>query len=619
MNSLRSAVVGLAATLSLVAGGACSSSSGKSPDGGVAPDGGGQTQAFVILHTNDLHSHLMGFGPEAEYTPATTGDDGTVGGLARLAARIKADRAAAADTPVLLLDAGDFMMGSPFQILALGAAAELVEMNKLAYDATTVGNHELDWGPGALAGILGVAAMKGVTMPVLATNMTFSDTDPGDDALAALVKRKVIKDVGSIKVGIFGLLGKDAASVSPLAKPLTFADAAVASAAAVTELRQMDKVDVVIALSHSGIDPAGNGEDRMLAENPTVRAAGGIDIIISGHTHDTLMMPVKTGNTWIVQAGSYGRYLGKLQMTATKSATGTTLAQTGYDLEPIDDSVAGDGPTQAAVDGYIGAIDALLGPAAGIMYRIVVGQVGNDISAATFAESGIGDLVTDAYLAVTRKVQPQAPPVIAIDAAGDIRDDIKKGKNGQQWFSDLFRVQSLGIGPDMKPGYPLVTFYINGPDIKAGFEFSATAKGQGKPDYFLQVAGATVEWTASAPPFQRVTGVKIGGVPVDLANTATCYKVVTNLYVASLLGLIETGTVGLLSVKPKAADCQTLVDPATQIVDANPLTPALDELKEWQALISFVHGLPDTDLDTIPNSPPGYSAAAVPPRIVITP
>ena len=187
-------------------------------------------------------------------------------------------------------------------------------------------------------------------------------------------------------------------------------------------------------------------------------------------------------------------------------------------------------------------------------------------------------------------------------------------------FADLFRVQSLGIGPDMKPGYPLVTFYINGKEVKAGFEFSAAAKSVGKPDYFLQVAGATVEWTASGQPFQKVTSVRIGDAPpIDLASTTTCYKVVTNLYVASLLGLIETVTGGLLSVKPKAADCQTAVDPATQIVDADPTTPALEELKEWQALTLFVGGLPDTDLDMIPNVPSSYGAAAVPPRIVITP
>jgi 5'-nucleotidase/UDP-sugar diphosphatase len=644
MTSPRSAGTGTRALVLAIAaalGGACSSSSdhgadaATSSDGGAdatpGPDGGGVeaggdagpavSQSFVILHTNDIHSHLMGFGPEEEYTPATTGDDTTVGGIARLAAKVKADRAAAGATPVLLLDAGDFLMGSPFHILATTAAAELVEMNRMGYDAITIGNHELDWGPRALAGFLAAAAAKGVTIPIVATNMTFSASDPGDDDLAAVMaagglRRKLVKTVGNIKIGIFGLMGKDASDVSALKKPLTFEDIITSSKAAVTELRQTDKVDLVIALSHSGVDPMGMGEDRKLADDATVKAAGGIDIIISGHTHDVLPMPVKTGNTWIVQAGSYGRFLGKLQMTATKGAAGTTLALTKYDLEPIDDTITGDATSQAAVDAYIMGVDMALAPA-GVTYKQLLGQVSADVTGTSFSESGIGDLVTDAYLAATAKVQPTAPPVMAIDATGDLRDAITKGKNGHIWFSDLFRVQPLGIGPDMKPGFPLVTFYINGKDIKAGFEFSAAAKTLGKTDYFLHVSGAHVEWKEGAPLFQRVTAVKVGTTDVVLDGTAPCFKVVTNLYVASLLGLIGTASGGVLSVVPKAADCTTPVDPVTQIVDRDPTTPALDELKNWQALVGFVSQLPDTDGDHIPNVPASYATPAG--RIVITP
>jgi 5'-nucleotidase / UDP-sugar diphosphatase len=613
MASLRRALI--PAALAMVPLLACS---GKEvPAVGGPPPGGGQP--FIILHTNDIHSHLMGFGPEAEYTPDTTGDDGTLGGLARLAARIKAERAAAGNTPVLLLDAGDFMMGSPFQILARAGAAELVEMNKLAFDATTIGNHELDWGVTALTDILRTAVGKGVNFPVLATNMIFSDSDPSDDTLAGLVKRKVIKEVGSIKVGIFGLLGKDASDVSPLKKPLGFEAIVDSARKAVAELRQMDRVDVVIALSHSGIDEMGMGEDRVLADDAMIKAAGGIDVIVSGHTHDALGKPIKTGNTWIVQAGSYGRNLGKLQLTASKTASGTTLALTKpYELLPIDDMIAGDGPTQSTVEGYVSAIDVHLSQG-GFLYKNVVGEVEGDVTDVPFAESGIGDLVADSYLIVARMFQPDEPPALAIDAAGDIRDEIKKGKTGKLWFSDLFRVQSLGIGPDMQPGYPLVSFYVSGKDLKAAFEFSATAKDLGKPNYFLHVAGATVEWKASAPALKRVTSIKVGDTAVDLADDTKCYKTVTNLYVASLLGLVETATAGVLSVKPKAQDCTTLVDPTTQLIDREPGTPGTQELKEWQALNFYVYALPDTDTDSIPNVPASYGAPAVPPRVVIKP
>jgi 5'-nucleotidase len=627
--------------LALVAASGCSSSEtspgppdsgvkdGSGNDSGASADSGGSdvatvTQSFVLLHTNDLHSHLMGFGPEGEYSPATPNDDSTLGGLARLATKLKAERTAAGTNPLLLVDSGDFMMGTPFHILATGVAAELVEIGKLGYDATTIGNHELDWGPTGLAAVLKAATDHGFSVPIVATNMNFSATDPGDDDLekfqtAGLVRKKLIKDVGGIKVGIIGLLGQNASLVSPLKKPLTFDPIALASQAAVMELRQTDKVDLVIALSHSGIDPMGAGEDRKLAEDSGVIGAGGIDIIVSGHTHDTLMQPVHTGKTWIVQAGSYGRYLGKMQVTATKSGSGTTVAVDKYELLPIDDSITGDVPTQATVDGYISAIDGLLS-GTGLTYKKVVAETSVDIGAKPFQESGLGDLVADAYLNVTKALQPTAPPVIAIDASGDIRDEITKGKTGQLWMSDVFRVEPLGIGPDKKPGYPLVTFYVNGHDIQSGLELSAGAKTLGSPDYLLQVAGMTVEWKEGADLFKRVTSVKIGDSPVDFADMTTCYKVVTNLYVASLLGLVNGLTGGIYSVVPKAQDCKTVVtDLSTLIVDANPATPEVEELKEWQALIKFVSTLPDTDGNSVPNIPATYGGPAMPPRIVITP
>jgi 5'-nucleotidase/UDP-sugar diphosphatase len=633
MNTNRRYRVGAGLLLVLLSGAvACSSVAPGIPDGGAdRPQGdgdtnsGGVTQSFVILHTNDLHSYLMGFAPEMDYTPASANDDSTVGGLARLAAKVAVERAAAGSSPVLLLDSGDFMMGTAFQILATGAAAELMQMGKLGYDATTIGNHELDWTPAGLAAILKAATNQGFAVPIVATNMAFSATDPGDDDLekfttAGLIRTKLVKNIGQLKVGILGLLGQNASLVSGVKAPLTFSEIAVAAAAAVTELRQTDKVDVVIALSHSGIDPMGQGEDRTLADNASVNAAGGIDVIISGHTHDALPTPFHTGKTWIVQAGSYGRYLGKMLLTATKAASGTSLSVDQYQLLPLDDSVPGDTATQAVVDGYIGAIDTLLAPA-GLSYKQVVGESSVDIGAVAYAESGLGDLVTDAYLTVTKGLQPSAPPVIAIDAAGDLRADIKAGKTGKQWFADLFRVQPLGIGPtDQKPGYPLVTFYVNAQDIVAGLELSAASKTLNSADYLLQLSGLTATWQASAPLFHRVTDIKIGDTTIDLNDATTCYKAVTNIYVAGLLGLVKNLMGGTRAVVPKAEDCKTeIADLRTRIVDANPLTSEIEELKEWQALVGFVSKQPDTNGNAIPDIPTRYGAPAVPPRIVIVP
>jgi hypothetical protein len=168
-------------------------------------------------------------------------------------------------------------------------------------------------------------------------------------------------------------------------------------------------------------------------------------------------------------------------------------------------------------------------------------------------------------------------------------------------FADAFNVLPLGIGPDGKPGYPLVSFFLNGVDLRAGMEFGAAPDATGTGDTVLQVSGLEVHLDKAKPPFQRVTSIKVGTTPVGLTDTATCYKVTTTLYVANLLGLVSQATGGAMSVKPKAADCTTLVtDLSTRIVRTGAAANA-PELKAWQALIGYLAGLPkDAGVPAIP-------------------
>jgi 5'-nucleotidase len=575
--------------------------------------GAGAAQKLVILHTNDLHSHLQGFGPEQDYTPLDVDDDATEGGAARLAAAIGAARARAAEaeTPVLLLDAGDFMMGTLFELLGTQAAPELSLLQALDYDAVTLGNHEFDWTPRGLAGILAAATGAGVKVPILASNTVFSEDDEGDDELSALatagvIRSKLVKSVGSLKVGFFGLIGADAAQVTPQAAPVTFEAIADAATRMVKELREDDGVDLVIALSHSGINSDGTGEDRELA-----KAVSGIDIIVSGHTHDSLSEPVHEGDTWIVTAGSYGRYLGELALEVTPAKTAGGAAKVtldGYDLGAIDDSIAGDAATQGMVDAYIDGIDGALA-AGGLSYQALVATTETDLDFPEYQEAPIGNLVADAYKAIGSALEADDPPVIGFDADGQIRAPLQKGETGEVWFSDLFRVVPLGIGPDQQPGFPLVSFYLNASDIASGLELGAS-DGALPNDYVLQVAGLAVEYDLSKPLFGRVAKVSLvtpaGEEELDPSDTGTCYKVITTNYVAGLLGVVQTFTSGLLKVEAKASDCETLVDPTTRFVDADPMTKGTQELKQWQALLKYVSSFPDTDGDDVPNIPPVY-------------
>jgi 5'-nucleotidase/UDP-sugar diphosphatase len=599
---------------------ACGGNGAATPDGGADAGGeAGTPQKLLILHTNDIHSHLMGWAPEADYTPASLNDDATRGGMARLAAAIGGAKASASadGTPVLLLDAGDFMMGTLFELLAKQATPELALMHALGYDATTIGNHELDWTPRGLAAILQAAVTNKATFPILASNMHFSATDPADDDLEALanadvIQTKLIKTVGGLKVGFFGLIGANAVQVTPQSKPLSFDPIDVAADRMVKELRETDKVDLVIALSHSGIDHNGQGEDAELA-----RKVPGIDVIISGHTHETLEEPAMiknaSGGTIIVTAGAYTAYLGELALTVTPSATpGAQPAVTidSYTLRSIDDMIPGDPTTQGAVDAYIAGLDMSLA-ASGLAYKKVLASTAKDLPLPDRKEAPVGNLVTDAYRTITSALQPSDPPAIAVDANGALRAPILAGKTGEIWFADLFRVTPLGIGPDQIPGYSLVTFYLNAKDLRSGFELGGAPEVV-PGEFFLQVSGLKVAYDMSKPVFGRVSSLKLvtagGDQALDVNDTTTCYKVVTISYVAGLLGAVEGLTSKLLKVAAKDKDCVTLVDPTTRFVDADPAKDGVQELKHWQAVLKYVTGLPDANGDGVPDVPAPYAA-----------
>jgi 5'-nucleotidase len=572
------------------------------------PDGPAvQGKKLIILHTNDLHDHLMGM-PNADYKPASTGD-GTLGGFARLAARIKAERAAAGTDPVLLLDSGDFLMGTLFGWLAITDAPIMMLMQEMGYDATTLGNHEFEWGSKALAGFIGAAVKGGYKVPIVASNTVFDATDAGDDELEALQKSgaivtKVVKTLDNgLKVGIFGLMGDSAATLAAAGKPVTWSKLADAAKPIIKELREQDKVDVVVCLSHSGTDETGKGEDADLAKD-----APGIDVIISGHTHKELAKPVKVGDTLIVQTGKNTKKLGRLTLTVPDG--GGKPVQTDYKLLALDDTVKGDAAIQTKIDDHIKKIDAVLAPAK-LAYNAVVAETAFDLSFPYFSETPLGNVVTDAFVTVHNKLNPTEPADCAMEAGGYIRDAIEKGKTGQLWLADVYRAVPLGVGPDKKPGTSLVTAYFNGKDIKAAAELVPLAEGPllNSQVYYLQVSKEVqIEYIMGGLPSISVKKVTIGGQDVKFTDTTKCYKVVINLFVAEMLSLVSSATSGLLKIEPKEKDCTTLItDWTTRIVDADPTTTTIEELKAWQAVVQYLAAFPDTDGDKIPDVPQSYA------------
>jgi len=194
----------------------------------VAAEESGMKKTFTILHTNDMHSAFIGMSPAADYTPFTLDDDRTQGGYARLAELIARRRAAReSEGPVLVLDAGDYSMGTAFGAASRETAGELQLMFLMGYDATTFGNHDFDLGPEGLAQSIGVASKAGRIPALLGSITNVAGADATLAGLQRQAKEGVIRrhleiERGGIRFGVFGVLGKEAQFYTTGAGAVTF-------------------------------------------------------------------------------------------------------------------------------------------------------------------------------------------------------------------------------------------------------------------------------------------------------------------------------------------------------------------------------------------------------------
>lgn len=248
---------------------------------------------LVILHTNDTHSQIEAFGDQA-------GDNKGKAGLARRATIIKNIRKQYPN--ILLLDAGDFIQGTPYFNM-FGGELEVKAMNQLGYDVVTLGNHEFDNGVDFLANML-----KNAKFDVVSANYDVSNT-----ALKNTVKPYVIKNVNGIKVGIIGLNVRPNGLISDKNfEGIRFLNPIEEVNHYARILKEDEKVDMVIALSHLGYQ-----SDSQFSDKKVAAESRNVDVIIGGHSHTFLPEPVKVDNldgkpVLITQSGSKGMNVGKL-------------------------------------------------------------------------------------------------------------------------------------------------------------------------------------------------------------------------------------------------------------------------------------------------------------------
>jgi 5'-nucleotidase len=584
----------------------------------------GGEKLLTVLHTNDLHSHLLGFSPNIDYSPLKMDDDATIGGWSRIAAAIKSEKAKRTN-PTLVLDAGDFLMGSLFHMVAREEGLELRLLKKMGYDVITLGNHEFDLMPEGLAKILISAHRKGGTPEIVFSNAIFDKQNSEGDTLEemftrGLIKPYLVKQMQGIRIGFYGVLGKDAAEVSPFAKPLKFRDPIDASREMVKMLRETEKVDMVICLSHSGIqtNKSLSEDDRLAKEVP------GIDIIISGHTHTKLITPLTVNKTIIVQTGSYGRYLGVLDIAYEKG--GVKLK--GYKLLDINDTLLGDEKIQKRVESTIGIINERILKDHHLNFYQVLGKTGFDMRLLQ-DECNLGNLIADSIRwSINRfdydKESPVTKVVVAFESNGVIRDDLLKGKTGKIAVCDLFRTIPLGVSRgDGSMGYPMVTCYLYAHEIKKVLEVSTSIYPKKGSKYFLQVSGLKFKYNPNRVIFDRVTDIRMGSEeegykPLDYSESnRTLYRVAANIYNGTFINFVGGFTYGILRIVPKDRNGSPIVTKSSKgnpfdlllplRVDTDKEKPGIQELKEWVCLMEYVKSFPDKDGDGRPDIPEKYS------------
>ncbi len=574
----------------------------------------GGEKKFTIVHSNDLHSHFLGASPNIDYTPDTTGDDQTLGGWARIATLIKAVKNNRSN-PVLVLDAGDFLMGSLFHLLSREEAFELRLMKAMGYDMVALGNHEFDLKPVGLARILATAEANRQIPPLVCANVVFSDSDPRDDTLKKLFDRGVVKpyrilDKGGLRLGIFGLMGKDAAEVAPFASPVSFDDPVEVAKKVVRTLRETEKVDMVICLSHSGLwADSRKSEDEILA-----RAVAGIDVIISGHTHTRTNAAIQTNDTLIVQAGEYGRQVGVLDVIWHDG----TIALDRYEIVDIDDSIVGDADIHRLIDTFEHHItDRALG-GSGLEFRQIIAETPFDLIIDT-RETNLGNLISDAvrwYINThdTHPGDPASRVSVSIVSNGVIRDPIMRGASGKISVCDAFRALPLGVGFDDQAslGYPLISFYIYPAELKKGFEILTSIYPLKGSDYFLQFSGAKITYNPNRMLFDRITAIALGDeqegyTPLDYSKANTdLIRVAADIYNATFLKVVGDFTWHILDIIPKDRMGNPISDLKTVRIDADKDLSGIQELKEYMALLEYIQSFADTDRNGVADIPEKY-------------
>ena len=557
--------------------------------------------AVDIVFTHDTHSHLNTF------TTMVDGLETELGGFARMNTLIEAQRAQNPDT--LVIDGGDFSMGTLIQTVFETQAAELRMLGYLGCDVTTLGNHEFDYRSKGLANMLTSAQASGDAVPAMVVCNVDWDTMEAEgltegqqrlkDAFAAYgVSDYTVLEKGDVDIAVVGVFGKDALACAPTCE-LKFEDPIEAVKQTVADIKANEDVDMIVCVSHSGTwEDESKSEDELLA-----KAVPDLDLILSGHTHTELEKPIQHGSTYVVSCGEYGKNLGEL--TLTQQADGR-WAMSAYELIPITSDIAVHAATQQTIDNFMDTVDTDYLARFGYTKDQVLAE--NDIVFSTqkdleniHEEHNLGDIIADAYVyAVENAAGYDGVPVdLAVVPSGTVRDTYARG---DITVEQVFNSFSLGIGADGVPGYPLISVYLTGREIRTAAEIDASVS-----DFMttarLYCSGLNFTYNPHRLLLNKVTNVCLedDGQRVALEDDKL-YRIVADLYSGQMLSAVADMSYGILSIVPKYADGTPITDFEDVIITENGR-----ELKAWDSIARYMASFADTDGDGIANVPAYYS------------
>lgn len=560
-----------------------------------------KSKQLDVLFTHDTHSHLNSF------STIVDGEQKEVGGFAKLKTLIDEKKKENPDT--LILDGGDFSMGTLIQTVYDTEAAELRMLGYLGCDVSTFGNHEFDYRSKGLADMLTVAKNSGETVPSLVVcnvdwdSMEKAGLSEGQKQIQSAFENYGVKDYvvvqkGDVKIAVVGVFGVDALKCAPTCE-LLFKDPVESVKKTVEEIKKNETVDMIACVSHSGTwEDEKKSEDEILAKE-----VPDLDLIISGHTHSELKEPIQHGNTYIVSCGEYARNLGSLSMTQKQDGR---WEMTSYELIPVSEDIEPDQATQDRIDALMDTVDTNYLTNFGYTRDEVLAE--NDVEFNSLEEMetkheelNLGDIMSDSYIySVEHSEDYNGTPVdVAVVPSGCVRDTYTKG---DITVEDVYNSFSLGIGTDGLAGYPLIDVYLTGKELKLAAEVDASVS-----DFMttarLYCSGLNFTYNPHRMILNKVTDCYLtreDGKRIEIQDDQL-YRVVTDLYTGQMLGSVMEMSYGLLKIEPKDKDgnpIENLEDQAIMEGDK--------ELKAWDAIARYMKSFDDTDGNGISNVPEYY-------------